>query len=114
MAKSKEQILADRAHVLNRINDCLERLRTPPFLSLEERSEWLYTYEDYVVRLIRLPDPESVQLLEEKTQAIDFFVNLLTRELDATQESLKMLQKLFRRYKLRSLRAGRSHLFAEN
>ena len=86
MAKSKEQILADRAHVLNRINDCLERLRRPPFLSLEERSEWLYTYEDYVVRLIRLPDPESVQLLEEKTQAIDFFVNLLTRELDATQE----------------------------
>ena len=114
MAKSKEQILADRAHVLNRINDCLGRLQRPPVLGLYERSEWLYTYEDYVVRLKRLPDPESERHLEENTQLIECFVDLLTRELEVVEENLKMLQKLVRRHKLRSQRAGKSQLFAEN
>lgn len=114
MAKSKELILVDRARVLNRINDCLGRLQRPSVLGQKERSDWLYTYEEYVVRLTRLHKPESQQQLDENTQVIDHFVNLLAGELEWTQESLTMLQKLFRRYKLRSQRAGRANLFAKN
>lgn len=106
MSKSEEDIiLVERLHIINRISYFMERIKsTEASQNVQERSALLHACEDYVVRLMKLPDPSSNELLQENTQLFKNFFNFITGELAETRKCLRRLQNLRRRHKNRSRR----------
>ena len=106
MSKSEEDImLVERLHIINRIADLMERIKsTEVSHNTQERSALLHACEDYVVRLMKLPDPSSNDLLQENTQLFKNFFNFIAGELAKTRQCLRRLQNLRRRHKNRTRR----------
>jgi hypothetical protein len=107
MSKSEEDILVERLHIINRIAHFMERIKsTQASQNTEERSALLHACEDYVVRLMKLPDPSSNELLQENKQVFKNFFNFIAGELAETRKCLRRLQNLRRRHKNRTRRKG--------
>ena len=102
MAKTAQEIEAERAHVISRIQYCLSRLQDPERrYTIEDRSELINRMDDYATRLLKLPvskKEEDRAITQDLAKKFDSF---LTSDLADIRAGAKDMAGMLRRHRLR-------------
>ena len=102
MAKTVEEIEAERSHVISRIQYCLSRLQDPEKrYTIEDRSELINRMDDYVTRLLKLPvsqNEDDKSITQDLAKKFDSF---LTSDLADIRAGAKIMAGMLRRHRLR-------------
>jgi hypothetical protein len=102
MAKTVEEIEAERSHVISRIQNCLTRLQDPERrYTIDDRTELINRMDDYTTRLLKLPvslNEEDRALTQDLAQKFDSF---LCSDLADIRAGAKVMAGMLRRHRLR-------------
>jgi hypothetical protein len=102
MAKTVEEVEAERAHVISRIEYCLSRLQDPEKrYTIEDRSELINRMYDYATRLLKVPVSQNEDIkaiTQDLAKKVDSF---LTCELGDIRSGVKCMAGMLRQHRLR-------------
>jgi hypothetical protein len=100
MAKTVEEIEAERAHVISRIQYCLSRLQDPERrYTIEDRSELINRMDDYAARLLKLPVSQNEEIISLTQDVAKKFDSFLTSDLAEIRAGAKVMAGMLRRHR---------------
>ena len=101
MAKTAQEVEAERAHVISRIEYCLSRLQDPERrYSIEDRSELINRMYDYAARMLKVPVSQNEDLkctTKDLAKKVDSF---LTSELGDSRAGVKEMARMLRQHRV--------------
>ena len=102
MAKTAEEVEAERAHVCSRIEYCLSRLQDPDRrYTIEDRSELINRMYDYAARMLKVPvsqDKDIKAITQDLAKKVDSF---LTSDLADIRAGAKDMAGMLRQHRVR-------------
>ena len=102
MAKTVEEIEAERSHVISRIQYCLSRLQDPEKrYTLDDRSELINRMDDYATRLLKLPVSQNEDVKAITEDLAKKFDSFLCADLADIWAGAKVMAGMLRRHRVR-------------
>jgi len=99
---SKAELEAERQHVLERIQYCLDRLCDPERrYTAEDRTELLTRLEGYVLRMMNLPQPGEPDIVLKQEDLSDRFDAFVSFEIEEGKKACTMLRQIRNRHRIR-------------
>ena len=102
MAKTAEEVEAERAHVISRIEYCLSRLQDPEKkYTNEDRSELINRMYEYATRMLKVQvsqNEDIKSITQDLAKKVDSF---LTSELADIRAGAKEMGAMLRQHRLR-------------